>query len=131
MTHRKCEWRAWVEARGEEPGPLYFAGGSTAGARITPNGFRRLLAQLSRWAGISEVTPHQLRHAAITSALDVTNRNHREAMRYSRHRSTAMVERYDDTRLDLGGEVARKVAADKARIAAEVAAEMDARRATG
>ena len=46
------------------------------------------------------VRPHGLRHAAITEALDRTNGNPREVMKFSRHKSIATVMVYDDQRLD-------------------------------
>jgi integrase len=58
-----------------------------------------------------KVWPHGLRHAAITEALDLTGGNVRAVQRFSRHRDVRVLERYDDNRKDLGGEVAKQVAA--------------------
>jgi integrase/recombinase XerC len=58
------------------------------------------------------VAPHQLRHAAITTALDRTGGDVRAVARFSRHRSVDVVAQYDDNRRDLGGEVAAMVAGD-------------------
>ena len=75
-----------------------------------------------------KVWPHGLRHAAITEALDLTGGNVRplprkppprfgeggwgvRSQRFSRHRDVRILERYDDNRRDLGGEVAKQVAA--------------------
>ena len=55
--------------------------------------------------------PHGLRHAAITEALDATGGDVRAVQRFSRHRSLATLQLYDDSRQDLGGQVAHKVAA--------------------
>src|SRR5664280_2297940 len=57
------------------------------------------------------VRPHGLRHAAVTEALDATNGNVRAVQKFSRHRDLRVLTRYDDNRVDLGGEVARLVAA--------------------
>jgi integrase/recombinase XerC len=58
------------------------------------------------------VAPHQLRHAAVTAALDRTGGDVRAVASYSRHRSVGVVARDDDNRRDLGGEVACLVARD-------------------
>ena len=62
-------------------------------------------------AGIT-VRPHELRHAGITEPLDLTNGNTRAVQRYSRHRDMRILNLYDDNRTDLGGDVARLVAAN-------------------
>ncbi len=54
--------------------------------------------------------PHGLRHAAITEALELTSGDGRAVQRFSRHRDVRTIERYDDSRQDLAGEVAWKVA---------------------
>ena len=55
-------------------------------------------------------TPHGLRHTAITAALDVSGGDVRAAARFSRHADGRTLQRYDDNRTDLGGELARRVA---------------------
>jgi integrase/recombinase XerC len=52
-----------------------------------------------------------LRHAAVTAALDLTGGDIRAVQKFSRHRDVRVIERYDDSRKDLAGEVARRVAA--------------------
>jgi integrase/recombinase XerC len=59
-----------------------------------------------------KVWPHGLRHAAITEALDLTGGDVRKVKRFSRHRDLQTLVVYDDNRVDLGGEVARKVASN-------------------
>ena len=48
----------------------------------------------------------------LTEALDLTNGNIRAVQRYSRHRDLRILNLYDDNRTDLGGDVARLVAAN-------------------
>ena len=55
--------------------------------------------------------PHGLRHAAITEALNLTKGDVRRVQRFSRHKDVRVLNRYDDNREDLGGEVARLVSA--------------------
>jgi hypothetical protein len=57
---------------------------------------------------LNEVSP---RHAAITEALDFTGGNVRAVQKFSRHRDVRVIERYDDNRTDLAGQVARQLAA--------------------
>ena len=72
----------------------------------------RIVETLGEKAKLSgTVRPHGLRHAAITEALERTNGNLRLVQRFSRHRDVRVLEVYDDNRTDLGGEVARLVAA--------------------
>ena len=57
-----------------------------------------------------KTTAHGLRHAAITTGLDLSGGDVRAVQRFSRHRNLATLMIYDDNRQDLGGKVARLVA---------------------
>lgn len=107
----KAALAAWVEVRGNEPGPLFVNFDRAGkGARLTGRSVARLVADLGEAVGLA-VRPHGLRHAAITAALDLTNGNARAVQRFSRHAKVETLLRYDDNRTDLGGDVARLVAA--------------------
>jgi integrase/recombinase XerC len=80
------------------------------GLRLTAAGLYLMIRELGRKAGL-KVWPHGLRHASITEALDATGGNIRAVQRFSRHKDVRVIERYDDNRRDLAGDVARKVAA--------------------
>ena len=54
--------------------------------------------------------PHGLRHAAITTLLDKSGGNIRAVQQFSRHRDVRVIERYDDNRQDIGGQMARLLA---------------------
>ncbi len=103
--------RAWLEVRGIEAGPL-FVNFDRAGKgwRLTGRSLHRILQGLGERVGL-KLRPHGLRHAAITEALDLTDGNVRAVQRFSRHRDLRVLNLYDDNRTDLGGEVARLVAA--------------------
>jgi integrase/recombinase XerC len=104
---------AWIGARGEEPGPLFLTmnrANQGEGLRLTAAGLYGMVRELGRKAGL-KVWPHGLRHSSITEALDATGGNIRAVQRFSRHKDVRVIERYDDNRLDLAGDVARKVAA--------------------
>jgi integrase/recombinase XerC len=101
---------AWVAARGQEPGPLFLNFDHAGkGQRLTGTSIYRIVRALGSQAGLT-VHPHGLRHAAITEALDLTRGDVRAVQRFSRHRDLRVLTVYDDTRRDLGGEVARLVA---------------------
>jgi integrase/recombinase XerC len=107
----KSALRSWLEARGPEMGPLFVNfDRARKGRRMTGTSVYRLVRELGEAAGL-RVRPHGLRHAAITEALDLTRGDVRKVQRFSRHRDLRVLNRYDDNREDLGGEVARLVAA--------------------
>jgi integrase/recombinase XerC len=105
---------AWVRVRGSEGGPLFrsFNRARTGGCRFSGTGLYLVVRELGRRTGL-RVWPHALRHASITEALDLTGGDVRAVQRFSRHRDVRVLQRYDDCRRDLAGEVARKVAAGR------------------
>jgi integrase/recombinase XerC len=108
----KAALSAWIGARGTEAGPLFRNFDRAGkGERLTGTGLYLVVRDLGRKAGLT-VRPHGLRHAGITEALDLTNGNTRAVQRYSRHRDMRILNLYDDNRTDLGGDVARLVAAN-------------------
>jgi integrase/recombinase XerC len=102
---------SWLGVRGSEPGPLFVNfDRARKGHRMTGTSLYRLIRELGLAAGLA-VRPHGLRHAAITEALDLTGGDVRKVQRFSRHRDLRVLNRYDDNREDLAGQVARRVAA--------------------
>ena len=102
--------RAWLAVRGPEAGPLFRnVDRAKKGGRLTATGLYRMVRRLGVQVGLT-VRPHGLRHAAITAALDLTG-DLRAVQRFSRHRDVRVLTLYDDNRTDLGGDVARRVAA--------------------
>ncbi len=102
--------RAWLVLRGTEPGPLFGnVDRARKGRRLTTTSVYRMVRALGVKVGLV-VRPHGLRHAAITAALDLTG-DLRAVRRFSRHKDVRVLTVYDDNRADLGGEVARRVAA--------------------
>ncbi len=100
----------WIEYRGLEPGPLFW-NHDRAGkhGRLTGQGVARMVRALSSKLG-RQVSPHGLRHTAITVALDLTGGDLRRVQRFSRHANIQTLTIYDDSRRDFGGEVAALVA---------------------
>jgi integrase/recombinase XerC len=73
--------------------------GLNIGGRMTGDGLYKLIRRYANLAGIEKiVSPHRLRHASITAALDITGGNLREVQRLSRHRNFNALEQYDDNR---------------------------------
>jgi integrase/recombinase XerC len=103
--------RAWLEARGEAAGPVFYAlDGRGRGKRLSGRSIaRNVVGELGRRAGIV-ARPHGLRHAAITEALNLTNGDVRAVQRFSRHAKVTTVTLYDDNRADTGGDIAKLVA---------------------
>jgi integrase/recombinase XerD len=86
--------RAIDLATGERPdGPIFLAAG---GRRLDRHGARRMVRKIARRAGITKaVTPHTLRHAFITAALDagVPLRDVQEAASHADPRTTMQYDR--------------------------------------
>jgi integrase/recombinase XerC len=103
---------AWLMIRGEGAGPLFHSldRARKGNGRLTGAGLYDIVRKLGNKAGL-KVWPHGLRHAAITEALDLTGGNVRAVQKFSRHRDVRVIERYDDNRTDLAGQVARQLAA--------------------
>lgn len=107
-----CEALAeWISFRGEEDGPLFtsLGKGGAPGGRLTGRGLHKIVAAIGAQVGLS-VWPHGLRHAAITTALDLTGGDVRSVARFSRHLDIRVLGRYDDNRSDMAGQVAALVA---------------------
>ena len=99
----------WVSIRGDEPGALFTSlDRAHHGHRLDGSGVYRIVSELGKAVGLT-TRPHGLRHAGITAALDATNGNTRAVQRFSRHKKLETLSLYDDSRQDLGGEVARLV----------------------
>ena len=78
--------------------------------RLSRRAANYLVARLGRRAGLVRLTPHMLRHTAITAVLDA-GASIREAQRFSRHKDPRVLLRYDDNREDLGGRRAAELSA--------------------
>lgn len=109
----KAALKAWLEARGTRPGPLFVSldKHGTPGKRLTGRGCFAVVREIGRLAGIV-VRPHGLRHAAITRALDATHGDLRAVAKFSRHRDIRILTVYDDARRDVAGEISKMVAGD-------------------
>ena len=93
----------WLDARSGNPSPetplftaLDFA---NSGHRLTGDGIRKIVVRHSEGAGIKkQMSPHRIRHSAITAALDATDGNVRKVQKLSRHKNLNTLMIYDDNR---------------------------------
>ncbi|NER27386.1 MAG: tyrosine-type recombinase/integrase [Symploca sp. SIO1C4] len=66
---------------------------------------------MAKQAGLTkQFSPHRIRHSSITHALDRTNGNARAVQRLSRHANINTVQKYDDNRLDVQGDLSELLA---------------------
>ena len=102
--------RAWLDVRGSDPGPLFLnldRARKGKDRRLTGGGFWSVV----RGRGLGR--PHGLRHSAITQALIVTNGAVSKVQKFSRHADVKVLQRYDDAREDIAGQIAKQLAAGR------------------
>ncbi len=76
------------------------------GHRLTGTAIYQIVDQLAKDSGITKkMSPHRIRHSAITAALDATNGNVRKVQKLSRHKKLDTLMLYDDNRTNMQGEV--------------------------
>lgn len=101
----------YLAVRGQRAGYLVTgtrapaAGKTDRASKMDRATVNRRVAHWGDVAGVS-FTPHGLRHTAITSALDVEDGNKRTVQQFSRHRSQASLDPYDDRRRQDGRRLA-------------------------
>jgi integrase/recombinase XerC len=92
----------WLAARGEyrASDPLFTSlDRRSKGHRLDGSTIYRLVREFSEAAGIDKiVSPHRIRHSAITAYLDASDGNIRAAQGLSRHANLNTLNRYDDNR---------------------------------
>ncbi len=94
----------------DEPATPLFINVSPAayGRGLTTDGLYKIVKELAESAGLKDpLSPHRLRHTAITLALDASGGDVRRVQQLSRHARLETLQRYDDNRSDLQGEVTR------------------------
>jgi integrase/recombinase XerC len=105
-----AELQAYVGALGHAAaGPMFMSADRAhkGTGRLTSSGLYRVVRKLGERAGVTlPVSPHRLRHSAITAALDGLHGDVRRVRQFSRHSKLETVMIYDDRRRDQAGEVA-------------------------
>jgi len=110
----KAALAAWIQARGEAPGPLFVNfDHARKGARLSGTSLYRMVRDLGAAAGL-KVRPHGLRHAAITEACKVAQAagiGLEEVLDFSRHADVKTLMLYRDRERNVQGRLAALVAA--------------------
>ncbi|WP_373547754.1 tyrosine-type recombinase/integrase [Chamaesiphon sp.] len=92
----------WLAARDnyQSSDPLFTSlDRRSKGHRLDGSTIYRLVREFSEAAGIDKiVSPHRIRHSAITAYLDASDGNIRAAQSLSRHANLNTLSRYDDNR---------------------------------
>lgn len=101
----------WHESYGitNPDAPLFCALDKvSSGHRLSTTSIYRIVRAIATEAGIKKViSPHRIRHSAITAALDSTQGDVRRVQRLSRHAKLDTLILYDDNRQDLQGDVSQ------------------------
>ena len=109
----------WLQARAEvqdgieASDPLFVAvDNATGGARLSSTAIYKTVRSYAKAAGIVRMlSPHRIRHSAITAALEATNGNVVAVQKLSRHSKIETVMVYEDNRRAYQGEVTNMLAA--------------------
>jgi integrase/recombinase XerC len=100
---------AWLEARGEtNPDKALFCSVNPGyrDGRLCTQAIYDIVKSRCQDAGITKVmSPHRIRHSAITAALEATGGDVRRVQKLSRHSSLNTLLIYDDNRKNHQGEV--------------------------
>ncbi len=101
--------RDWLEVRGREPGPLFYAGRSGGhlipGQGMSPQAVRDIIVRRAQQAGVEHATPHDLRRSFITDLLEA-GVDIATTAKMAGHESVQTTQRYDRR----GEEAKRKAA---------------------
>ena len=104
----------WLKARGDAAGTLFHNFDRAGkGNRLTPRAINYLVTGLGRKVGV-KVTPHGLRHTAITEAVKGAQANGiglEEVLDFSRHADVKTLMIYRDRERNVQGQLAALVAA--------------------
>jgi integrase/recombinase XerC len=99
----------WLKVRGsnDKLDPLFISlDNRTKGMKLSTMSIDRLLKRATIKANVSKVmSPHKVRHSAITAALDGSNGDIRRVQKLSRHKNVATVMIYDDNRTNGQGDM--------------------------
>lgn len=95
-----ADWLAVRPGSATETDPIFIALNYAAlGHRLTGDGIYKLVQCKAKAAGIEkQMSPHRIRHSAITAALDATDGNVRKVQKLSRHKKLDTLMIYDDNR---------------------------------
>ncbi len=95
-----ADWPEVKPVQAGETDPLFTALDlANPGHRLTGDGIGKIVVRHSKNSGIKkQMSPHRIRHSAITVALDATDGNVRKVQKLSRYRNLNTLMIYDDNR---------------------------------
>jgi integrase/recombinase XerC len=106
--------QSWLDVRYQPHSdyPLFISlDNATNGHRLSTKSIYRITKKYSAEVPLGKVlSPHQVRHSAITAVLDASNGNVRLAQKFSRHKNLDVLTRYDDNRVELQKEAVNLLA---------------------
>ena len=93
----------WLEVRPETNNSSLFVSLSNRSRKgLSTTSIYKIIRATAEKAGIDKVvSPHRIRHSAITAYLEATDGDIRGASVFARHSSLTMTQRYDDNRAQL------------------------------
>jgi integrase/recombinase XerC len=111
----KASLMAWIEARGDHKGAIFtdFDRAKKNQGRLTPIGLTLLVRALGARIGV-KLSPHKLRHSAITQACKLAQANGidlEEVLDFSRHKDVRTLMIYRDRERNVQGLLASLVGA--------------------
>ena len=93
------EWLGVIGDRASDQPLFCTVDRATFGHRLSGNAIYNIVRDTAKAAGIEKVmSPHRVRHSAITAALDATNGDTRKVQKLSRHKNLNTLMIYDDNR---------------------------------
>lgn len=106
----KTSINKWLKIRGayKSTDPLFINLCKGRNNRLTGSGIYLIIKTIGNKVGV-DVTPHKIRHTSITEALELTNGDLRNVMKFSRHSNMATLQHYDDNRLVPETTIAKKL----------------------
>jgi len=115
LSPQCCEAiQSWLDVRYQLKAdyPLFISlDNATNGHRLTTKSIYRITKKYSAEVPLGKVlSPHQVRHSAITAVLDASNGNVRLAQKFSRHKNLDVLTKYDDNRVQLQKEAVNLLA---------------------
>ncbi|ELS32864.1 MULTISPECIES: tyrosine-type recombinase/integrase [Pseudanabaena] len=100
------DWLSQIETQNSDRPLFQSLDPANYGHRLTGTAIYQIVDLLAKDAGIAKkMSPHRIRHSAITAALDATNGNVRKVQKLSRHKKLDTLMLYDDNRTNMQGEL--------------------------
>lgn len=107
-TQKRLE--GFLKIDGRKKGPLFVnVDNAHEKKRLSRQSAYRGLTALTEKVIGKKLSPHKFRHFYATEALDVTDHNKDLAMKFTRHKSREVFDRYEDEREDYAKEIGKKI----------------------